>query len=351
MDDSGASEYAIEICSISKRFVPKKGLAGFFAYSPVKEPVTAVDNVNLIVPKGELFGLLGSNGAGKTTLIKMLCTLILPTSGTAIINGYDIVRQDHLVRQSIGLVGSEERSFYWRLTARQNLEFFCSLHGLSGESMRDRINDVLDLMDLQDYADRMFQTFSSGMKQKLCIARGLLTDPAILFLDEPTRSVDPMAAESIRSFIRETLVKKQGRTVILTTHRLEEAAQVCDRIAIMHKGRIKACGTLSELRSILKSPCVYRLKVQGFNDLIADKIRRIYGVDSVDFEVNAGNINSTDLIVFGSAVLSGVLDILVMNGVGILDCQSEEASLEDIFSKVINEQELINDVPASAGVS
>lgn len=332
------AEPAIQTFAITKRFAPPKGIMGRFGHSPLKETVTAVDGVDLRMEKGELFGLLGPNGAGKTTLVKMLCTLIIPDTGSAMVNGWDVVQQEDMVRQSIGLVGSEERSFYWRLNGRQNLEFFSALHDLHGEKMHRRIAEVLDLMELSHEADRMFQTYSTGMKQKMCIARGLLTDPAVLFLDEPTRSLDPIVAESIRVFVKDVLVRQQGRTVVLTTHRLEEAAQVCDRIAIMDHGTVKACGTLDELRSILGSPCRYELVTSRIQEKLRDTLVHTHDLDGAEIRQNgAAHAQIRFSSTVGDGALRDVIRTLVSSGVDIMDCRSEEVSLEEIFARVVRE--------------
>jgi len=219
-----------------------------------------VDHVDLSVEEGELFGLLGPNGAGKTTLIKLLATLIVPTSGTLRINGYDL-RDETGIRQSVGLATSDERSFYWRLSGRQNLEFFASLYGLPPERGRNRIDEVLEQVGLQEVAEVQFHTYSAGMRQRLTIARALLAEPQIIFLDEPTKGVDPVAARQLHALIRGRLIGHLGITVLMTTHQLAEAEQLCDRLAVMDKGRILMCGTLSELRGIFGPLKRYRLEV------------------------------------------------------------------------------------------
>jgi len=207
-----------------------------------------VDGLELCVPEGELFGFLGPNGAGKTTLIKILCTLISPSSGNAYVNGYDVVLESSKVRQSLGLVATDERSFYWRLTGRQNLEFFATLHNFYSQRSRDRVDEVLDIVRLKDKADELFMGYSAGMKQRMAIARGLLNDPLVLFMDEPTRSLDPGAAQNLRDFIKDYIVKEQGKTIFLSTHNLEEAEQLCHRIAIFDEGKIKATGSSQDLK-------------------------------------------------------------------------------------------------------
>ena len=206
-----------------------------------------VQGVNLRVVKGELFCLVGHNGAGKTTLIKMLCGLILPTSGEIIINGYDIAKEVNKVKVSVGLVTGEDRSFYWRLTGRQNMEFFAALYGLSPETGRKRIKELFDILHI-DEPNKRFQEYASGVKQKLSIARALLSDPSILFIDELTKSLDPTSAKELRRLIKEILVKKHGKTVFFSSHNLQEVEELADRIALMSEGRILAEGTLEELR-------------------------------------------------------------------------------------------------------
>lgn len=242
--------YAIETFNLTKQFKKSLSLRELFT-SPFRERkiTTAVKGISIKVKKGELLGLLGLNGAGKTTLIKLLCTLILPTKGDAVVNGYNIVREEQQVRESIGLVTGEERSFYWRLTGRQNLEFFASLCGLSGHSAQEKINNIFKLIELQGREDVYVQEYSTGMKQKLAIGRALLNDPSVLFLDEPTKSLDPVASQNMRRFIHKNLVKKQGKTVILTTQRMEEVEALCERIIIIHNGEVKFFGKVADLKA------------------------------------------------------------------------------------------------------
>lgn len=243
--------YAIETFELTKVYRPPGKLASLAMRSPIKTEVLAVDKVNLTVREGELFGLIGPNGAGKTTLVKMLATLLWPTSGRALIKGLDTKQSEDMVKSNIGFVSGEERSFYWRLTGRQNLSFFASLGNLFGQERERRIQEVLERLDLAEAADNMVYSYSSGMKQKLSIARGLLINPAVLFLDEPTKSIDPVIAQRIKRFIRDDLVDGEGKTVVLTSHRLEEIEQLCDRFAILDHGKITFCGTVDELAGTL----------------------------------------------------------------------------------------------------
>jgi len=239
------ADLVLETRKLTKEFIRRKGLSS--PRNPFDKTVfTAVKGVDLAVERGEIFGLLGPNGAGKTTLTKMLCTLILPSSGSATVCGYDLARQQSKVKDNIALISSEERSFYWRLTGRQNLDFFAALHGLSKKRASSRIEEVLEVVDMTGAADRRFQEYSTGMKQRMGLARGLLADPKIFFMDEPTKGLDPIATWQLHEFIRNKLAAS-GKTVILATHHLAEAEQVCDRVGIMYDGEMRASGAVKEL--------------------------------------------------------------------------------------------------------
>jgi ABC-2 type transport system ATP-binding protein len=211
------------------------------------EPTRALDNVSFSLPKGKVLAVLGPNGAGKTTLLKIISTLILPDRGRVSVNGYNSGLDDEKIKSSLGMVIDEERSFYWRLTGRQNLEFFASLYGMDNSTIRTRINALLDLFKV-DYYDKRFDSYSTGMKKHFALMRGLLHDPELLLFDEPTKSLDFAAASSLRNFIKENLVKKQGKTIIFTTHQMDEALDFADLFMILDKGRLAGFGTLDELR-------------------------------------------------------------------------------------------------------
>jgi ABC-2 type transport system ATP-binding protein len=244
-------ETAIDTCKLTKTFTVPRGLGDFVRRRPAIGGITPVDGVDLSVEKGEVFGILGPNGAGKTTLIKILCTLILPTAGAARINGFDVEKESGRVRESIGLVTTDERSFYWRLTGRQNLEFFASLHNFFSDDAKNMVEELLGVVDLRYAADERFLNYSAGMKQRMAIARGLLNDPSVLFMDEPTRSLDPGSAQGLREFIKEEIVKERGKTIFISTHNLEEAEELCDRVAIFDDGKIKVVGTPADLKASL----------------------------------------------------------------------------------------------------
>ena len=237
----------IEVTRLSKVFCPLQLRLRSLRPLRRQPPVCALQDVSLTVRRGEIVGLVGTNGAGKTTLLKILGTLILPTTGRALVHGCDVARDDDRIKQYIGLMSSDERSFYWRLTGQQNLEFFAAFQGYSVHAARARIAQLRSQLGL-DALERRYGLYSTGMKHRLSLARALLHDPDILLLDEPTRSLDPLAAVNLRRLLREQLVALQGRTVLIATHNLHEAEELCDRIAILHQGRLAGCGTLDELR-------------------------------------------------------------------------------------------------------
>ncbi len=231
-------EFAIETRNLGKTFMPLPWPLSATGRR-LARPVRALHNVSVQIPRGEVFGLLGPNGAGKTTLLKLLATILLPSEGSARVNGVDVIRENGKVRRMIGLATAEERGFYWRLSGRENLEFFSGLWGLSPKTARRRVQTVLERVDLLPSADEIVGRYSTGMRHRLDLARALLPDPSVLLLDEPTRSVDPLAADQIRTLLRQ-LAHEGGKTVLLVTHDLTEAAATCDQVAILLRGAICA---------------------------------------------------------------------------------------------------------------
>ena len=211
--------------------------------------LAAVNGINFSVEHGEIFGLLGPNGAGKSTTISMLCTILKPTSGTAIVNGYDVVKFPSRVRKSIGIV-FQDPSVDDRLTGRENLQVHANLYGVPRDEQKKQIDDVLELVELQDRADNLVRQYSGGMRRRLEIARGLIHFPKVLFLDEPTVGLDPQSRDHIWSYIRR-LMKYEDLTIILSTHYLEEADRFCDRVAIIDHGDIVALDTPHNLKEEL----------------------------------------------------------------------------------------------------
>jgi len=240
---------AISIRNLSKTYpVPFRRLRAFFR-RPVKDPVEALRDVSFEVETGEIFGLIGRNGAGKTTLTKIVATLVQPTTGRVSVHDHDSVNDDEHVRRHIGLATAEERSFYWRLTSEQNLMFFARLHGLSDRAAKQRIKALFAQLELDEVARRRFGELSTGNKQRLAVARALLASPPVLLLDEPTRSLDPLAAERMRELIRSLAEQDPPVTILLTSHNLAEVETLCARVAIISRGRIRAIDTPRNLTS------------------------------------------------------------------------------------------------------
>lgn len=294
--------------------------------------VTAVDNLNLEVEKGELFGLLGPNGAGKTTLVKILCTLLPPDGGSASVNGFDVVREQMNVKRSIGTLFSVgERGFFWRLDAYRNLEFFSAVYNVPRSRRRERVTEVLDLVGLTDSAFESFQKLSGGMKRKLALARALLPDPPILLLDEPTTALDVMTSKTIREFIR-NLSGKTGKTVLYTTHYIEEASQICDRIAIMNKGKIIALDTPNALKDMVKKGESVEMAVGTITEAQIAAIRAIDGVINVASKEDSAN-GQIQLRVRLMSIdsLPVVLDFFFKEKIKLINFRRDEPTLEDAF--------------------
>ena len=250
--------------------------------------VEAVRSVSLHVNQGELFGLFGHNGAGKSTLVRMLATLVRPTAGRAEINGFDLVRAERQVRASIGLVASDERSFYGRLSGHHNLRFFAALQNVPRAQVAARVDYALGLFDLAAIASRPFQTYSTGQRQRLNLARAVLHDPPILFLDEPTKSMDVQTADFVKALVKEELVGRQHKTVVFISHELYEMENFCDRLAIIHRGALRAIGTPAELIRQVPAQPVYALKLNGPAGPLMAALRsaalfsEVEGTDEVD---------------------------------------------------------------------
>lgn len=322
------STWAIETFDLTKRFPS----ARFRPFSRRPSPALAVDRVSIQVRGGELFGLLGPNGAGKTTLIKLLCTLITPTAGSARVNGFDLCDEQQ-VKGSIGLVTSDERSFFWRLTGRENLNFFATLHNLDSAQRRRRVGQALAQVGLESVADDRFQVYSTGMRQRLAIARALLSNPLILFLDEPSKGLDPTATLQLHDLIRKQLVQEQGMTVFLCTHILPEAEKLCDRIAIIQRGRIRACGTMPELRRSLGLVECYQVRAGALGENALGLLRAQFPEAAV-VDRGGGEAQIEFERLDDEELLNQVIDSVRACGGKIRLASREAVSLETIFARV-----------------
>lgn len=245
--DAETRDSVVRVQGLTKRFPARRGLKATLLHPFDRTTTTVVSDVTFTANAGEFLGLLGPNGAGKTTLLKMLSTLILPDEGSATIEGLDIVRDAKAVRALVSPCLAMERSLYYRLTARQNLDVFADLQGIERRDRDRRVTEVLDAVSLSDTGEKLVGQFSSGMLQRLLIARSLLTKPRLLLLDEPTRSLDPISAREFRSFLRKELASQRGCAVILATHNAEEAFELCDRVGVLNHGQLLASGVAAEL--------------------------------------------------------------------------------------------------------
>ena len=297
---------AISIRNLSKTYpVPFRRLRAFFR-RPVKDPVEALRDVSFEVETGEIFGLIGRNGAGKTTLTKIVATLVQPTTGAISVHGHDSVSDDEHVRRQIGLATAEERSFYWRLTSEQNLMFFARLHGLSDRVAKERIKDVFAKLELDELARRRFGELSTGNKQRLAVARAMLATPPVLLLDEPTRSLDPLAAARMRELIRSVAEQDSPVTILLTSHNLTEVETLCARVAILSRGHIRAIDTPRNLRDLTSESETVHITLadgektsftrQHNDDLLDMKIRELQNAAKTIVDVETERATLLDVL-------------------------------------------------------
>jgi ABC-2 type transport system ATP-binding protein len=235
---------AIDISHVSKSYPIERG---FKQMLQRKEKRPALVDVSFSIRNGECFGVLGLNGAGKTTLLKMISTLIVPDSGTVTVQGHDVLRDGRAVRECIGICSSDERAYYMRISAWENLQFFGKLQGLGKSALHRRIEELAQWLGIADRLHSQVQTYSTGMKQRLALIRALLADPPVLLLDEPTKALDPLSASNFRETVRDRLVKDAAKTVLIATNQLDEAWSMCDRVAILHEQRVAAVGTPLEI--------------------------------------------------------------------------------------------------------
>ncbi len=287
----------------------------------------AVNRLTLTIEEGELFGLLGPNGAGKSTTIAMLSTILQPTQGTAIIKGYDIRKQPKEVRRIIGVV-PQEGSIYDDLTALENLFYFGKLHGVEGKDLRKRAGKLLELVQLKDRANDRVKTFSSGMKHRLNLAVGLVHGPRLLFLDEPTTGLDPAARLVIWEFVKQ--LQAEGVTILLTTHYMEEADYLCNRVAIMDRGEIIALGTPAELKRSIGKLEVIELKAAGLPSTALKKLRKLKNIKKVTRTPESVRL----LTPIADAALGQVVQVATKVGVHVETLNIVQPTLEDVFIKL-----------------
>ena len=290
--------------------------------------VEALKSINLEVHQGEIFGLLGPNGAGKTTLIKILTTLLLPTTGKAVVNGFDTAKDEDKIRASTGCMLMGERGLYWKMTGRENLEYFGALYHYSPKDRKRRAEETIALLNLEDLADRMVETYSSGQKMKLAFAKSLINDAPLLILDEPTNTLDVPSASELRAIVRE--MNKEGKTIIYTTHIMAEAETLCDRVAIIDYGELLALGTVEELKASLQKEQVTR-----FEGVIpTEAVRKIESLPFVTKTTRSAVNGHTLLNVVTQQVentLPRMIEALTQAGAVVQKITPEETTLEDVF--------------------
>lgn len=288
--------------------------------------LVAVNRISFMVKKGEIFGLLGPNGAGKSTVIRMLCTLLRPTSGEARVAGFEIVKEAGKVREHIGLV-AEKIILYDRLTARENLKFFGRLNHIPAKTISERTKKLLELVKMEKWADTLAGTFSSGMKQRINLARALLNMPEILFLDEPTLGLDPQTTRAIRDFIKE--INKEGITIILTTHIMQEADILCDRIGIIDQGKIVALDTPQKLKNVIaqQGKTAFDLNISNPSPQTISQIKQLEAVSSVS-QKNDYNLK---IYVNSEEAIYEIMDVIKKNKTTIKNITTLAPNLEDAF--------------------
>ncbi|MEX1184573.1 MAG: ABC transporter ATP-binding protein [Gemmatimonadota bacterium] len=300
--ETSASTAIVQVAGLTKTFANRRGWQEMLLKPWQRaERTTVLDHVSFEVHPAEFFGLLGANGAGKTTLFRILGAQLLPDTGSAVVAGYDVERDPRAVKSLLTPVVADERSLNWRLTARENLELFAALYGVERASVADRVASLLETVELHETGTKMVGTFSSGMKQRLLIARALLAQPRVLLLDEPTRSLDPVSARRFRRFLQEEIAGRQQCTVLLATHNADEAFELCNRVAVLDRGRLLAVGRVEDLMDRVRDDH-YRITVRE-SDVAA--VRRA---------VPAGV--TTDLVVLEDRGAPGwtVLDVSIEGG-------------------------------------
>ncbi|MCW4033893.1 MAG: ABC transporter ATP-binding protein [Candidatus Bathyarchaeota archaeon] len=347
VNDEKNEVFSIQTINLTKRYAKKrhKGILGFLRQDQNKNRqqeqnnvTVALNNLNLEIRPGELFGLLGPNGSGKTTTIKCLSTILIPDEGTAKVNGFDIQKETAMVRASLGMVVGGERTLYWKLTARDNLMYFASLYKMPKKQAKNRIEELLNMFQLSDRADERLEDYSTGMRQKIAIARALLHDPPILLLDEPTLGLDPGFARQLRKQIK-ALSEVDGKTVLLTTHYMEEADKLCDRVAFINNGSVVAVDTPNRLKAMVKEKEVLEVAVYSPPADIEGYVRSVLP-DAEVVKLIPGNEdegNQSRLKIIGGTAedsVGTVVDALRKRNIRIGCLNVCVPTLEDVFIKL-----------------
>ena len=329
-----SSSPAVVLRGLTKSFPKQRGWRAMFS-GRAPESVRALTDVSCEVRAGEFFGLLGENGAGKTTLFKILATLVTPDSGSAIVGGHDVLNAPSRVREVLAPVIADERSLHWRLSGLENMRLFAALHGLRGAQATRRIEELLALVNLVDAADRLVSGYSSGMKQRLLVARTLLARPSVLLLDEPTRSLDPISARSFRQFLRQDVALAQGCTVLLATHNAEEAFELCDRVGVLHRGRLVATGATPDLaREVGEDRFAIWIRPADQSAIATLSARGVVREVKVMEDVDGWSRIECDLR-GGLDGAAEAISFLALRGVSVARCEPVKLSLADLLERVL----------------
>ncbi len=328
------SDYAVEARQLSRDYVSTKRsrLVGKKETTIIR----ALDRIDFEIQEGELFGLLGPNGAGKTTAVKILCTLLEPTGGQAFVKGYDVVKDAAHVRRIVNMVAGGERMLYYRLTGRENLEYFAELYDVPKKEVAGRVNTLLELVGLSERADDEVEKYSKGMKQRLQVCRGLINDPEVLFLDEPTLGLDVNIAKDLRKFIRDRIVEEEGKTVLLTTHYMYEAEELCDRVGFLNKGKLIAVGRPEELKREMPSGFSIEVLVSRFTNEALEGLKRLKQVKKVlktayEGEIEGEKIDRVIVNVDSDRIAPEVLSQLSIMRCRVISANIRGPTLEDLF--------------------
>jgi ABC-2 type transport system ATP-binding protein len=316
---------AVKVEALTRVFEPKKKEGS---------TVKALDAVDLEIETGELFGILGPNGAGKTTLLKILSTLLLPTSGNAYVAGHDVAKDFNTVRTKINMVSGGEISGYGLLTVKENLWMFSQFYGIKSKVALQRIDDMLETFGMMDKKTAKVRTLSTGQRQKMNVIRGFITDPDIIFLDEPTLGLDVNASKVIRNYIVDWLKVNPRKTVVLTTHYMVEADELCDRIAIIDEGKILACDTPERLKKMVRMNTTLSMDVT----LLKEKgmFKSFPGVDSFTFTDDAEKgLTKMRFVMQDESGVSDIISSVIGQGSRIMSLQKTEPTLEDVFIKMV----------------
>ena len=320
-----SDEPIVKIRDLCKTYLSKERLGLFRSR---QKAIEALKGVNLDICRGEIFGLLGPNGAGKTTLIKCLTTLLLPTSGSIQVNGYDVQREEDSVRASIGCMLMGERGLYWKLTGRENLDLFGALYHLPPDARRRRAQDIVELLSLGEIVDRAVETYSSGQKMKLAFGKSLINDAPLLVLDEPTNTLDVPSARELRAIVRD--LNRQGHTVIYTTHQMAEAEELCDRVAIVDRGEVIALGAVQELKAALQREGVIRIS-GVIPEAAFAQVKRLEHVREAALTTTEGQAELRVVTPQPRLLLPELIHALYDNGALIQDIAPAQVTLEDVF--------------------